>query len=616
MLGDAESLSFGEELMSPERWQRLKEIFHAALPISGSERHAFLNEACAGDEELRREAVSLLAAGGAADGPLLNPVSELVLGVMARDETEKDEMNPEPELLATLRPGTKLDDRYEIISQLGAGNIGVVLLARDLKTGKQVAVKLLLEQSLRSKVAVQMFRREAEALARIDKHPGIVGISDVGELSDGQPYFVMQYVEGITLREAIKAKPKGMYRERVVEILEQTADALTTAHAEGIVHRDLKPDNIMLQRLGGGREVIRIIDFGVAKVRDSEVAKSMIEPLFVGTPLYMSPEQLRREEPTPASDIYALAVIAYEMLMGRHPFEGAETHEELLERQKKGVRVAPSALRRGLSEEADRVILKALSYDAGKRYHTAREFGEKLAWALLKTRRPWHRIIWPVAAALLIAVLAVALWMRSGAAKPDSPMGVGSPTPTPQSSPPSVSGGALTYWLTIVRQRDGKTITATGRETFDTGDLFKFNLVPAQAGALYIFNQGTSGNWHVLFPTRDNNQLDARIASGRLLETKEYVFTNRSGVEKGTEKIWIVWAPEPVKPLDEIVRQSADTDLTVSDPSRTGFLGQFMADHGRPPAEVSLDEGQSKITLRGRNEIVTYSLELKHIDWK
>lgn len=615
MLENAETQRFDEEVLSPERWQRLKEIFHAALPMRESERHDFLNEACAGEDELRREAVSLLAAGNMVDGLLQNPVSELVLEVLAYDETKKDEMNPEPELLATLRPGTKLDDRYEIISQLGAGNIGVVLLARDLKTRKQVAVKLLLEQSLRSKVAVQMFRREAEALARIGEHPGIVGISDVGELPDGQPYFVMQYVEGITLSKAIQAKPKGLYQERVVDILEQAAEALSTAHDEGIVHRDLKPDNIMLQRLGGGREVVKIIDFGVAKVRDSEVAKSMIDPLFVGTPLYMSPEQLRREEPTAASDIYALGVIVYEMLMGRHPFEGAESPQQLLEWQKKGVRVAPSALRRGMSEEADRVILKALSYDANKRYRTAREFSEKLAWALLKARRPWPRIIWLVATALLVAGLAVALWVRPGAVKPDSPVGVISPAPTPQSSPPSVRGGALTYWLTIVRQKDGKAIPATGRETFDTGDLFKFNLIPAQAGALYIFNQGTSGNWHVLFPTRDNNQLDARIASGRLIETKENKFTNRSGAEKGTEKIWIVWAPGPIGPLDEIVKQSADSDLTVSDPSRTGFLGQFMTEHGTPP-DVSLDKEQSKTTLKGRDEIFTYSLELEHKDWK
>lgn len=601
--------------MSLRRWQRLKEIFYAALPISEGERLAFLNEACAGDKELRREAMSLLAARNVSDGLLLNPVSELVLGVLAYDETKKDEMNLESNLGDTLRPGMVLDGRYEIVRELGAGNIGIVYLARDLRTKKQVAVKLLLEKSLRNKVAVQMFRREAEALARIGEHPGIVGITDVGELPDGQPYFVMQYVEGITLSKAIRATPKGLYQERVLDILELAAEALSTAHGEGIVHRDLKPDNIMLQRLSGGREVVKIIDFGVARVRDSEVAKSMVDPLFVGTPLYMSPEQLRREEPTTASDIYALGVIVYEMLMGRHPFEGAESPQQLLEWQKKGVQVAPSALRRGLPEEADKVILKALSYDASKRYRTAREFSEKLAWALLKARRPRRWIIWLVAAALLVAGLAVALWLRPDAVKPHRPTGVGGPTPTPQSSPSSVQGGALTYWLTIVRQRDGKTIRATGRETFDTGDLFKFNLVPAQAGALYIFNQGTSGNWHVLFPTRDNNQLDARIMSGSLIETKENKFTNRSGAENGTEKIWIVWAPGPIKPLDEIVKQSADTDLTVSDPSRTGFLGRFMTEHGTPP-EVSLDKEQSKTTLKGRGEIFTYSLELEHGDWK
>jgi tRNA A-37 threonylcarbamoyl transferase component Bud32 len=538
--------------------------------------------------------------------------------VLAYDETKKDEMNPESNLGDTLRLGMVLDGRYEIVRELGAGNIGVVYLAQDLRTKKQVAVKLLLEESLRNKVAVQMFKREAEALARIGEHPGIVGISDVGELPGGQPYFVMQYVDGIMLSAAIHAKPKGSYRERISDILEQAAEALNAAHDHGIIHRDLKPDNIMLQRLGGGREVVKIIDFGVAKVRDAEVSKSMIDPLFVGTPLYMSPEQLRREEPTAASDIYALGVIAYEMLMGRHPFEGAETPRQLLEWQKRGVRVVPSELRPGLSEEADRVILKALSYDANKRYRTAREFSKQLTWALLRGRRPRPRLVWlaATAAALLMAVVLVLLWARPGAVKPDGPLGIGSPTPTPLSSPSPAEGGSLTYWLMIVRQKDGKTIAATGRETFDTGDRFKFNLVPAQAGALYIFNQGTSGNWHVLFPTRDNNRLDARITSGRLVETEENEFTNRSGAEKGTEKIWIVWAPGPIKPLDEIVNQSADNRLTVSDPTRTGFLVQFMTEHGTPPPELSLDKEQSKTTLKGRGEIFTYSLELEHKDWK
>lgn len=590
--------------------------------MNESERHAFLNKACAGDEELQRQAVSLLVAGNASGNFLQSTVSQLALRVLVYEEKQKNEMSSESDLRATLRPEAILDDRYEIERELGAGNIGIVFLARDLRTKKRVAVKLLLEQSLRSKEAVRMFKQEAEALARMGEHPGIVGISDVGELQGGQPYFVMQYVEGITLSEAIKAKPKGLYLERVADILEQAAEALRTAHQHGIVHRDLKPDNIMLQRLGGGRENVKIIDFGVAKVRDSEVAKSTVDPLFVGTPFYMSPEQLRREKPTAASDIYALGVIVYEMLMGRHPFEGAETLEQLLEWQKNGVQLMPSAWRQSLPEDVDRVILKALSYDVNKRYDSAHVFSDDLARALLKARRktgqPRPLKIWLIAATLLIFVLAVALWMWRIAVKPNGSTLSGNPTPTLQSSPPATPGPerALTYWLTTVRQRDGKILPATGREQFDTGDKFKFNIVPAQAGALYIFNQGTSENWHVLFPTPKNNQLSARIISGQKIETKEYQFTNRSGAEKGTEKIWIVWALEPIKSLDEIVEQSVLTDLTVSDPTQKGVLSRFIAEHRMPAPEVNLDKNQSQTTLKVRSDISVYLLELEHKDWK
>ena len=605
--------------MSPERWGRLKELFHAASPMSDSERHAFLNEACAGDEELQREAASLLAADDAAGDLLQSTVSGLALGVLFHEEKRQDEMDSEPDMGDTLRPGMILGDRYEIERELGAGNIGMVYLARDLRTKKHVAVKLLLEQSLRNKTAVRMFKQEAEALARMGEHPGIVGISDVGELPGGQPYFVMQYVQGITLSEAIKAKPKGLYLERVEDILEQTAEALSTAHQHGIIHRDLKPDNIMLQRLGGGRENVKIIDFGVAKVRDSEVAKSTAVPLFVGTPFYMSPEQLRREKPTAASDMYALGVIAYEMLLGRHPFEGAESLEQLLDHQKKGVQLMPSVWRRRLPEDVDRVILKALSYDVSKRYDSARVFSDDLARALLRARRrigPRPLKVRLIAAALLVCVLAVALWVWRAAVKSGGPTGTGAPTPT--SSPPAtpVSERALTYWLTTVRQRDGKTISATGREQFDTGDKFKFNFVPAQAGALYLFNQGTSENWHVLFPTPANNQLSAQVILGQKIETKEYQFTNRSGAEKGTEKIWIVWAAAPVQSLDEIVKQSVGTDLTVSDSAQKAALSRFISEHGTPAPDVAPDKEQSRTTLKGRSDISVYLLELEHKDWK
>src|SRR5205807_2324850 len=177
--------------------------------------------------------------------------------------------------------GRVLDDRYRIEKELGQGGVGVVYLARDLKLlDKPVVIKILLDRSLQNSWVVQKFQQEKEALARVD-HPGVVGILDTGELADGKPYLVMQYIDGVTLRSQIK--PEGMSLDRSAEIIKQIGRALGAAHDRGIFHRDLKPENIMLQNFGAGEEQVKIIDFGIAKLKDSIVAPSTMTGATAGT---------------------------------------------------------------------------------------------------------------------------------------------------------------------------------------------------------------------------------------------------------------------------------------------------------------------------------------------
>src|SRR5215471_15068089 len=160
---------------------------------------------------------------------------------------------------ATNLTGQLLDDRYQIDKELGHGGVGVVYLARDQKLhDKRVVIKVLLDKSLDNSWVVQKFQQEKEALARVD-HPGVVGILDTGELSDGKPYLVMQYIDGVSLQSEIK--PDGTALEHAAEIIKQTGRALAAAHDRGIFHRDLKPENIMLQSYGGDDEQVKIIDF-------------------------------------------------------------------------------------------------------------------------------------------------------------------------------------------------------------------------------------------------------------------------------------------------------------------------------------------------------------------
>jgi serine/threonine protein kinase len=276
--------------------------------------------------------------------------------------------------------GAMLDGRYLVKRKLGQGGFAVVYLASDEKMmSRPVVVKCLLDQTGNA-WSLRKFKQEMEALARID-HPSIVEVYDTGQLPDGQPYLVMQYIEGSSLRSLII--PEGVGFWRAANIIRQIGRALTTAHDLGILHCDLKPENIMVQPLGDGEDQVKIIDFGIAKVKNSIVSATTAgDDRTVGTIAYMSPEQLSAQPVSAASDIYCFAVIVYEMLTGRRP-TNPESAYQLLEMQRAGVRIKPVDLRPGLPELAQAIILKGLSFDPKARHQRARDFGDLLSSVLL-----------------------------------------------------------------------------------------------------------------------------------------------------------------------------------------------------------------------------------------
>jgi len=269
-------------------WDRIQEIYHSTLLIPPSERSAFIASACDNDPFLVREVGSLLKADESSEGFLESPVFELGLKIISSDSLKITTVaNGSADSLA----GTTIDQKYLIERELGHGGMGRVYFARDLTLhSRPVVIKILLEASVKDVYVVKKFRQEVEALARID-HPGVVNVLGSGKLPDGKPYIVMQYVNGVTLRSEIPTE--GMELERAAHILKQIGAALEHVHEQKIFHRDLKPDNIMLQSLTGGTELVKVVDFGIAKVKDSVVAPSTVDKVPVGTVLYMSPEQLR-----------------------------------------------------------------------------------------------------------------------------------------------------------------------------------------------------------------------------------------------------------------------------------------------------------------------------------
>lgn len=271
-----------------------------------------------------------------------------------------------------------LKERYVIERELGRGGVGVVYLAHDeMMHSRPVVVKVLLAESDQNPYFKAKFYEEIESLCLLN-HPGIVDVLDKGEMPDGQPFFVMEFIEGVKLR--LIMEPEGMDLSRVANIMRQLGKALNAAHDKNIWHRDLKPENIMLQFLGEGEEHVKLIDFGIATIGRTEQPIRKPSTQIVGTIPYMAPEQLQGK-PVAASDIYALGVIAYEMLTGHLPFVPPSPFQ-LLDLQRAGVKKKPRESRPDLPEAAQAVILKALSFNAEDRYSKPREFAESLGQTL------------------------------------------------------------------------------------------------------------------------------------------------------------------------------------------------------------------------------------------
>jgi serine/threonine-protein kinase len=269
-----------------------------------------------------------------------------------------------------------LKGRYRLVRELGRGGFGITYLATDTEVAsRKVVVKILQERRSEDAWSLKKFRGEMEALARID-HPGVVAVVDFGHLEDQRPFLVMQYIAGRSLRALIPQG--GMPLERVADIVRQAARALTAAHEVGVCHRDLKPENIMVQTRTG-EEQVKLIDFGIASVRDSDAESTPTK--VAGTGVYMAPEQFWGES-SPASDIYQLGVVAYEMATGIVPF-GKSAPDGLLQQKMKAPRVPPKDLRPDLPAAAQDAILRALLPDPHERYPRARDFGDALAAALL-----------------------------------------------------------------------------------------------------------------------------------------------------------------------------------------------------------------------------------------
>jgi serine/threonine-protein kinase len=426
-----------------EKWKRAMDIFEQALEQGPAQRDEFINSACANDAALRRMVTEIADSHQQAE-------TEGFLESPAWSYSPPD-LNPREMV------GRQVGS-YRLTQFLDQGGMGVIYLAEpaDGFFRRQAAVKLI-RADLGPK-QYRRFRREVQILADL-KHPNLVFLYEAGRMADGRPYLAMEYVEGKDLRDWQR---RGvMPLPMAVEVIRQACAGLSAAHEAGIIHRDIKPSNIIVSE-NDGKLTVKVLDFGIAARKDDGSEMSSTQGV-IGTVLYMSPEQLqgrKRDELTPASDIYSLGLTAYELLTGQPAISG-DSQAEIIAKHLYDQPTPPSQLRPGhdLPTAVDRVVMKALAKNPQERYQSALEFAAALETASVKSPplpetvsfqpRPipaphpqppqppppapnggWKRFAKPVAAAVAVAAVSLAaylVWMKAQNAPPD----VGQATPAP-----------------------------------------------------------------------------------------------------------------------------------------------------------------------------------------
>ncbi|MFN7945899.1 MAG: protein kinase [Blastocatellia bacterium] len=375
----------------PDRWRRAMEIFNQAVELSTGARESFVLTSCGADEALRQQVAQLLASDQQADKFL----EESPIRFAANEPVRAGEMI----------------GAYRVVREIGRGGMGAVYLAEraDGEFAQQVAIKIIhpaLEQQQDWPEVLRRFQSERQILATLN-HPNIARLIDGGTLPDGRPYFAMEYVSGHTIE--VFCRQRNLSANERLTLFQTVCHAVHYAHQRLVIHRDLKPSNILVTDDG----TVKLLDFGIARLYDAGSGHATITALRPLTPAYASPEQLRSEPITMASDVYSLGVILYELLAGQHPYDSLRHNlPELIRAINEAEPLKPSLAAQTPSEkpishlltatwrlggDTDRIVLRALHKEPARRYSSAENLAadiHRYLSGLPVTARPdtlWYR---------------------------------------------------------------------------------------------------------------------------------------------------------------------------------------------------------------------------------